>query len=92
MKAETFVHYTHQRSDGQLIVTDIQGVKYSLCDPEIAISKLLTEEGIAVLFCCGSLSATAIENFILGHTCNKYCHLLKLTELKSQESKKPNKC
>ena len=91
LKAETFVHYTHERSDGQLIVTDIQGVKYSLCDPEIATSTLLTEEGNAILFCCGNLSATAIKNFILGHKCNKYCHLLKLPELKSQESKKPNK-
>lgn len=36
LKAETFVHFTWHKSEGMLIVTDIQGVDYCLTDPEIA--------------------------------------------------------
>lgn len=39
-KAETYVHYTYVKSQQQLMVTDIQGVDYTLCDPEVASSEL----------------------------------------------------
>lgn len=32
LKAQTFVHFTYVKSKEQLMVTDIQGVGYSLCD------------------------------------------------------------
>ena len=35
-KADTFVHYTCEKSQRNLVVLDIQGVGYSLCDPEVA--------------------------------------------------------
>ena len=34
-KAETSVHCTYVKSQQQLMVTDIQGVDYTLCDPEV---------------------------------------------------------
>ena len=35
-KADAFVHYTYEKSQRILVVLDIQGVGYSLCDTEIA--------------------------------------------------------
>jgi len=43
LKAEAFVHFTYVNSNQQLIVSDIQGVNYWLCDPEIASAKLTDE-------------------------------------------------
>jgi hypothetical protein len=83
LKAESFVHYTYARSDKQLMVLDIQGVNYNLCDPEIASSQLRADQAddSPILFCCGNLSQYAISQFINGHNCNKFCRLLNLPEL-----------
>ena len=35
-KADAFAHYTYKKSQRNLVVLDIQGVGYSLCDPEVA--------------------------------------------------------
>ena len=48
LKAETFAHYTFQKSNQQLMVTDIQGVNYSLCDAEIAMAELEDPEDHAM--------------------------------------------
>ena len=77
-KAEAFVHYTYVRSKKQLMVTDIQGVSYQLCDPEIASSGLTDPKDNSVFFCIGNLSTEAIGNFLAKHSCNKYCNLLSL--------------
>lgn len=77
LKAQAFVHFTYERSDHKLMVTDIQGVGYSLCDPEIASADLCDEDE-SILFCSGNLSMTAISNFLVAHVCNKFCKLLKL--------------
>ena len=86
-KAETFVHYTYEKSNNRLMITDLQGVGYQLCDSESAThtivevksdkSKMLVE----YLFCAGNLSTTAFENFEREHICNKYCTKLELTQL-----------
>ena len=86
-KAETFVHYTYEKSNNRLMITDLQGVGYQLCDSESAThtivevksdkSKMLVE----YLFCAGNLSTTAFENFDREHICNKYCAKLELTQL-----------
>ena len=78
LKAETFVHYTFQKSNQQLMVTDIQGVNYSLCDPEIATAELEDPEDQAIRFCTGNLSDAAIKTFFTCHKCNTYCEMLKL--------------
>ena len=86
-KAETFVHYTYEKSNNRLMITDLQGVGYQLCDSESAThtivevksdkSKMLVE----YLFCAGNLSTTAFENFDREHIYNKYCAKLELTQL-----------
>ena len=82
LKAETFSHYTYERSDKQLMVLDIQGIGYNLCDPEIASSRLREgDDKSPILFCTGNLSETAINNFLTGHSCNKFCRLLQLPEM-----------
>lgn len=78
-KAETFVHYTYVKSAKQLMILDLQGVGYNLCDPEIA-SANLTDEDI-ILFCSGNLSSLAIDSFIANHKCNCYCKQLKLESI-----------
>ena len=79
VKAETFVHYRYVVSAKQLMIVDILGVNYSLCDPKIASSALMATDD-TILFCLGNLSTTAIEEFLSKHTCNKYCQLFKLDQ------------
>jgi hypothetical protein len=78
LKAEAFVHYTYVRSKKQLMVTDIQGVDYQLCDPEIASSGLTDPKDDSLFFCIGNLSTEAIGNFFANHSCNKFCNLLPI--------------
>ena len=86
-KAETFVHYTYEKSNNRLMITDLQGVGYQLCDPEIATLTIKGEKSdktkmlVEYLFCAGNLSTTAFENFEREHICNKYCTKLELTQL-----------
>lgn len=81
-KAESFSHYTYAKSGKQLMVVDIQGVDYTLCDPEIATSELMDSEDNSIRFCCGNLSSQAIDRFKEEHICNKFCDLLELEKLK----------
>ena len=60
MKAETFVHYSYVKSAKLLMIVDIQGVEYALCDPEIASSTLMVKDEM-ILFCLGNLSTAAIK-------------------------------
>ncbi len=78
LKAQCYCHYTYVKSKKQLMVLDIQGVNYQLCDPEISSTNLKDTADQDILFCCGNLSTQAIENFLAFHDCNKYCELLKL--------------
>lgn len=77
MKAETLSHYTYEKSGKRLMVLDIQGASYSLCDPEIA-STQFTDDEDNILFCNGNLSRMAIDTFLSQHVCNKFCELLCL--------------
>ena len=43
-KAEAFVLFTHEKSEGKLIVLDIQGAGYTLYDPEIVSLDLLSDD------------------------------------------------
>jgi len=80
LKAETFVHYTYVKSGKKLMVVDIQGKGYRLCDPEIASAELRDAHNNTILFCSGNLSYSAIEIFNEVHVCNQYCALLKLDQ------------
>lgn len=76
-KAQAFSHFAYEKSEGKLIVLDIQGAGYALYDPEIASLDLLSDEG-TYQFCTGNLSDIAMQKFFDQHQCNEYCKLLKL--------------
>jgi hypothetical protein len=76
-KAECYAHFTYEKSEGKLIVLDLQRSNYTLYDPEISSSELLGDDG-EMQFCNGNLAATATANFFSNHHCNFYCKLLKL--------------
>ena len=63
------------------MVLDIQGVGYSLSDPEIVTSELLDNTDNSIFFCCGNLSSQAIYKFKEAHICNRFCDLLELGNL-----------
>ena len=76
-KADAFDHYTYEKSQGNLVVLDIQGVGYSLCDPDVA-SKENETGSEEHYFCFGNLSERAILNLIETHVCNRLCRALGL--------------
>lgn len=80
LKAETFVHYTYVKSGKKVMVVNIQGNGYSLCDPEIVSADLRDPNDNTILSCSGNLSYSAIEKFKEVHVCNQYCTLLKLDQ------------
>ena len=60
-KAECFAHYSYIHTQRKMMVLDLQGVNYMLCDPEISTSTLV-EDG-ELNFCSGNLSTDAITTF-----------------------------
>ncbi|XP_028418714.1 eukaryotic elongation factor 2 kinase-like [Dendronephthya gigantea] len=80
LKAQCFCHYTYVKSGKQRTVTDIQGVGYNLCDPEIASTNQKDVDNESILFCSGNLSLQAKDTFLIFHSCNKYCKLLDIVE------------
>ena len=86
-KAGIFVHYTYEKSNDRLMITDLQGVGYHLCDPEITTQTTVEEKSdqskmlVEYFFCAGNVSRTALENFKREYVCNKYCIKLELTQL-----------
>ena len=77
-KAQTLVHWTYEFSKGRLMLLDIQGVDYSLYDPEIASPRLTQDDSEELNFCAGNLGALAINKFIENHICNEHCDMLSL--------------
>ena len=74
------MHFSFEKSDGKLMLLDIQGAGDLLCDPEIASSELLSEED-EYQFCIGNLSVEAINKFCQSHSCNTYCKSIGLKAL-----------
>ena len=67
-KVETFVRYTYKKSEGNLMVLDIQGIGNILCDPEIATEDIVDIDD-DILFCLGNLATNAIQTFLGAHEC-----------------------
>ena len=63
--AECFMHFSYEVTNKELMVVDLQGVGYELCDPEIA-STVLLEDG-ELNFCIENLSQNATENFLISY-------------------------
>ncbi len=61
MKAQCFVHFMFEKSDGKLMVVDLQVCGLHLCDPEITSSEGIVNDKIS--FCAGNLNILAMENF-----------------------------
>ncbi|XP_043120090.1 alpha-protein kinase 3 isoform X2 [Puntigrus tetrazona] len=79
-KCCTFQHWIHQWTNGNLLVTRLEGVDTKITSIEIATKSKgyqgLTDKG----------SPKIIEQFITQHQCNYYCGLLGLRPLKPMES------
>lgn len=52
-KAQAFSHFTYEKSEGKVMVLDIQGSGYTLYDPEIASTEIQNEDG-SYQFCAGN--------------------------------------
>ena len=79
MKAQALVHFSYVLSEGNFMVTDIQGTYYNLYDPEIATLKHQDIDN-EFYFCAGNLSTAAFEIFKEQHKCSCYCRFLELKE------------
>lgn len=72
--AQAFSHYTFQKSDGYILVCDLQGVVQKLTDPMI-----LTKNKTKLQ---GDLAGPGIAQFFATHQCNEICQKLKLEKMK----------
>lgn len=78
-KAQCFSHFTYEKSQGKLMVLDVQGAGLTLYDPEIASAELTDGDG-SLRFCNGnlaeglriSLQSTSVI-FIVG-SCSLSCY------------------
>lgn len=76
--AQAFSHFTWQKTFGQLMVVDLQGVGCIFTDPQIH-----SKNG---KFGCGNLSDDGIAAFFATHECNAVCRALALKPVKPTES------
>ena len=81
-KAQCFADFTYEKSQGKLMVLDVQGAGLNLYDPEIASAELTDGDG-SLRLCNGNLAEGAIRNFFGKHKCNFYCKILQLKLLPS---------
>ncbi|OCT98822.1 hypothetical protein XELAEV_18011057mg [Xenopus laevis] len=80
-KCCTFQHWVYEKTNGNLLVTDMQGVGMKLTDVGIAtLSK--GYKGFK-----GNCSVSFIDQFKALHQCNKYCEILGLKSLKANPTK-----
>ncbi|XP_072551997.1 alpha-protein kinase 3 [Salminus brasiliensis] len=79
-KCCTFQHWIHQWTNGNLLVTQLEGVDTKITNIRIATKskgyQSLTDEG----------SPKILEQFVAQHQCNYYCGLLGLRPLKLMDS------
>merc|ERR1719499_1552450 len=69
--ANTFSHYTYERSKGNMMILDIQGVGTSWTDPQIV--SLQQDFGKA------DLGRKGMDGFFANHKCGRLCRLFELT-------------
>ncbi|XP_077398906.1 alpha-protein kinase 2 [Vanacampus margaritifer] len=81
-KCCAFQHWVYQRTDGNLLVTDMQGVGMKLTDVGIATCKK-GYKGFK-----GNCATSFIDQFKVLHQCNAFCEILGLTSLQPKAAKK----
>ncbi|XP_026052408.1 alpha-protein kinase 2 isoform X3 [Carassius auratus] len=74
-KCCAFQHWVYTQTDGNLLITDMQGVGMKLTDVGIATCKK-GYKGFR-----GNCATSFIDQFKALHQCNRYCELLGLTSL-----------
>ncbi|XP_016126709.1 uncharacterized protein [Sinocyclocheilus grahami] len=74
-KCCAFQHWVYTQTEGNLLVTDMQGVGMKLTDVGIATCKK-GYKGFR-----GNCATSFIDQFKVLHQCNRYCELLGLTSL-----------
>ncbi|KAM9307099.1 alpha-protein kinase 2 [Pholidichthys leucotaenia] len=80
-KCCAFQHWVYQKTEGNLLVTDMQGVGMRLTDVGIATCKK-GYKGFK-----GNCATSFIDQFKALHQCNKYCELLGLKSLQPKAKK-----
>ncbi|XP_009872050.1 PREDICTED: alpha-protein kinase 2, partial [Apaloderma vittatum] len=80
-KCCTFQHWVYEKTNGSLLVTDLQGVGMKLTDVGIA-TLAKGYKGFK-----GNCSISFIEQFRALHQCNKYCEMLGLKSLRTAHQK-----
>ncbi|KAM6293969.1 alpha-protein kinase 2-like [Aegotheles albertisi] len=80
-KCCTFQHWVYEKTNGNLLVTDLQGVGMKLTDVGIA-TLAKGYKGFK-----GNCSISFIEQFRALHQCNKYCEMLGLKSLRTTHQK-----
>ena len=81
LKAECLAHFSLVKSEEELLLVDIQGCGYELCDPEIASVRSLIGTKNDFRFSIGNMSTEALINFKTEHVCNKFCKLANLEDM-----------
>ncbi|KAJ8286638.1 hypothetical protein GJAV_G00041430 [Gymnothorax javanicus] len=80
-KCCAFQHWVYDKTEGNLLVTDMQGVGMKLTDVGIATPKK-GYKGFK-----GNCATSFIEQFKSLHQCNKFCELLGLKPLQAGQTK-----
>uniref|UniRef100_A0A7N8Y928 non-specific serine/threonine protein kinase n=1 Tax=Mastacembelus armatus TaxID=205130 RepID=A0A7N8Y928_9TELE len=80
-KCCTFQHWVYHKTEGNLLVTDMQGVGMRLTDVGIATCKK-GYKGFK-----GNCATSFIDQFKALHQCNTYCEILGLTSLQPKPKK-----
>ncbi|XP_041127066.1 alpha-protein kinase 2-like [Polyodon spathula] len=80
-KCCTFQHWVYKKTDGNLLVTDMQGVGMKLTDVGIATC------GKGYKGFRGNCATSFIDQFNSLHHCNKFCEMLGLKSLQSSQPK-----
>ncbi|XP_014373198.1 alpha-protein kinase 2 isoform X1 [Alligator sinensis] len=80
-KGCTFQHWLYEKTNGSLLVTDLQGVGMKLTDVGIA-TLAKGYKGFK-----GNCSISFIDQFKALHQCNKYCEMLGLKSLRAKQRK-----
>ena len=69
--AQAFSHFTYEKTGGEILVSDIQGVRTTLTDPQIHSEDVDR-------FGRGNLRTKGMDLFFSSHVCNEICTTLQL--------------
>uniref|UniRef100_A0ACB8E4W3 Alpha-protein kinase 3 n=1 Tax=Sphaerodactylus townsendi TaxID=933632 RepID=A0ACB8E4W3_9SAUR len=78
-KCTAFQHWLYQWTNGNLLVTDLEGVGWKVTNVRI-VTRTKGYQGLKDS-CCPAL----LEHFAASHRCNRYCELLALKSLETPQ-------